>query len=415
MTKGKSTTTITIPIKAFTKKPPSKDTMPFIMPPGGLESLNAKQRRLYKRAQERAAQETGPVATEVNADTSARMKRKRAVENPHIVFVGQLGFKTTAEALREHLEKGGVAGPVQVRLLTEKGTGKSRGQAFVTLIDAENQYKCLSLHHTKLDGRVINIERSCGGKNMDKRKEKITALRGEQKVALQATCDRILKEKIEAGELKPGELDDQAVGLLTRYDGAMASAILEAYCAEDRDRLRNSSAYFMMLAKRVIEEGIEAVLADTAMTKARRAAQAAGVPYVPGEKKDEREKGGAPAVKKTKRESEQPQQQREEPEEVTDEEEEEEERGWGMPHHNELGDAMDKTSNRSSSTGRVVVATAVGGRGQGRGDDYDITRVFGSARGRGGFGGAGRGGGGGRGRGYVGGRGRGGGGRGGGR
>ena len=250
---------------------------------------------------------------------------------------------------------------------------------------------------------------------MDKRKEKITALRGEQKMALQATCDRILKEKIEAGELKPGELDEQAVGLLTRYDGAMASAILEAYCAEDRDRLRNPSAYFMMLAKRVIEEGIEAVLADTAMTKARRAAQAAGVPYVPGEKKEEREKGGAPAVKKTKRENEQPQQQREEPEEVTDEEEEEEERGWGMPHHNELGDAMDKTSNSNSSSVRGGGATGVGGRGQGRGDDYDITRVFGSVRGRGGFGGAGREGGGGRGRGFGGGRGKGGGGRGGGR
>lgn len=407
ITKGKNTTTTPSLIESVAKKVSSKDIMPFTMPPGGLESLNAKQRRLYKRAQGRAAQEAGPVATQINADTSTRVKRKRSVETPHIVFVGQLGFKTTAEALQEHLEKGGVAGIVHVRLLTEKGTGKSRGQAFVTLIDAENQYKCLSLHHTKLDGRVINVERSCGGKNVDKRKEKITALRGEQKVALRATCNRILKEKIEAGELKPGELDEQAVGLLTRYDGGMASAILEAYCAEDRDRLRNRSAYFMMLAKRVIDEGIEAVLADTAMTKARRAAQTAGVPYVPGEMKEEKGKGGAPPVKRTKGKSEQPQQQQEEPEEVTDEEEEEEERGWGMPHHNELGDAMDKTS-KSSSTGRDSGATGVGAKGHG--DYYDITRVFGSVRGRGGFGGAGRGGGGGRGRGYGCGRGRGGGG-----
>ena len=128
-----------------------------------IESLNAKQRRLYKRAQERAAEEADPIAPKKDAGASAGMKRKRAVENPHIVFVGQLGFKTTAEALREHLEKGGVAGAIQVRLLTEKGTGKSRGQAFVTLVDAENQYKCLSLHHSKLEGRVINVERSCGG------------------------------------------------------------------------------------------------------------------------------------------------------------------------------------------------------------------------------------------------------------
>lgn len=29
----------------------------------------------------------------------------------------------------------------------------------------------------RLDGRVINVEKSCGGKSTDKRKEKLTALR----------------------------------------------------------------------------------------------------------------------------------------------------------------------------------------------------------------------------------------------
>ncbi len=162
--------------------------------PAGVDisALNAKQRRLLKRAQERGEAPPPAVAAAskpAGAGISTK-KRKRAGDGdddegegakergvPHVVFVGQLGFKTTAEQLRAHLEEGGVTGGVQVRLLTDKKTGKSKGQAFVTLADAERQFKCLALHHTKLDSRVINVERSCGGKNADKRKERISSLR----------------------------------------------------------------------------------------------------------------------------------------------------------------------------------------------------------------------------------------------
>lgn len=267
---------------------------PPATPPGSAQ--NAKQRRLMKRAQERLQGEAPPPSVVASASASAPApaaadigggkKRKRGGDGegsppqmsthvPHVVFVGQLSFKTTAEQLRAHLEQGGVTGAIQVRLLTDKKTRKSKGQAFVTLADAERQFKCLALHHTKLDGRVINVERSCGGKNAGKRKEKIQGLREEQREVLRTTCDRILKEKLEAGLLKEGELDEQATGLLTRcvralalnaaqaatttldrdpptqldasshpsfpphrYDGATAAAVLEAYCNEDRDRVR---------------------------------------------------------------------------------------------------------------------------------------------------------------------------------
>ena len=174
----------------------------------------------------------------------------------------------------------------------------------MTLDDAENQYKCLSLHHSKLDGRVINVERSCGGKNVDKRKQKITALRDEQKEVLKSTCDRILQEKIEAGVLKKEELDEQAVGLLTRYDGATASAILDNYCAEERERLRNPSAFFMMLAKRVVEEGIPSP--EAAAATGAGAGAGAGASAGPAKKREERGGGGGEHEKKKPRRSEAP-------------------------------------------------------------------------------------------------------------
>lgn len=274
----------------------------------------------------------------------------------------------------------------------------------MTLDDAENQYKCLSLHHSKLDGRVINVERSCGGKNVDKRKQKITALRDEQKEVLKSTCDRILQEKIEAGVLKKEELDEQAVGLLTRYDGATASAILDNYCAEERERLRNPSAFFMMLAKRVVEEGIPSP--EAAATGAGASAGAA--------KKREEGVGGEHEKKKPRR-SEAPvatptaakmEEGQGDHGDHHEEDEDDEERGWGTPAYGDLGGSSSSSARGSGSSGFPLTkrggSHAPSGRSAGGGaggDDYDISHVFGSMRGRGGFRGAARGGRGGGGRG----------------
>lgn len=391
--------------KNVTRKPetseepnPQVDTAPSAQDPG---SLNAKQRRLLKRAQERAAGQAGnnippkllsnngAILEEQSSDMSSK-KRRRIHENPHIVFVGQLSFDTSAHELREHLENGGVTGPIHVRLLTEKGSNKSRGQAFVTLIDAENQYKCLSLHHSKLKNRVINVERSCGGRNLDKRKGKLQALRREQREAIETTCDRIVKEKTEAGQLLPGELDEQAVKLLTRYDGHTAAGILEAYCAEDRARLRNPSAYFMMLAKRVIEEGVEAVLADTATSKSGREAEVWKRGDEAGAKEGEEEVKKGEGETRIVEKGDASAGAREEAEDGTDSEEEEEERGWGAPLHEglvgrEVGNERGRPRRRGGMSKIGSHRAGGAGRRLASGDYYDISQVFGSVRGRGGF------------------------------
>lgn len=52
-----------------------------------------------------------------------------------------------------------------MRLLTRKGSNppRSKGMAFVEVEDAESAYQCLSLHHSRLDGRLLNVERTSGG------------------------------------------------------------------------------------------------------------------------------------------------------------------------------------------------------------------------------------------------------------
>lgn len=55
-------------------------------------------------------------------------------------------------------------------------------------------FKCISLHHTLFKGRLINVERSCGGRNNIKRLEKIQQFRTEQQIKLSEASTRILNE-----------------------------------------------------------------------------------------------------------------------------------------------------------------------------------------------------------------------------
>jgi hypothetical protein len=111
-------------------------------------------------------------------------KRKRGSEaggssTPYVVFIGQLSYKTTSEEITKHLHANGIntaAQGFQVRLLTERdNSAHSRGSAFVQLSNAEQLHECLSLHHSVLHGRRINVEKSCGGRNKESRADKLVS------------------------------------------------------------------------------------------------------------------------------------------------------------------------------------------------------------------------------------------------
>ena len=129
------------------------------------QELKSKDRRSAKRRAEAIASEEAGCAAEellrwfdehgsagkVHTDTKKSKNKTddKGRKNPYIVFVGQLSFDTTSEALFNHIkmelgkEHEVSNETVQIRLLTDAKTKKSRGMAFVETSDPE-LLSCLS-------------------------------------------------------------------------------------------------------------------------------------------------------------------------------------------------------------------------------------------------------------------------------
>lgn len=77
---------------------------------------------------------------------------------PTKLFVGSLSDSTTSANLRAHFEPFGLIAEAVV--ITDRGTGASRGFGFVTMADRKDAPQAISaLHHSELDGNriVVNV------------------------------------------------------------------------------------------------------------------------------------------------------------------------------------------------------------------------------------------------------------------
>jgi RNA recognition motif-containing protein len=237
-------------------------------------TLDARSRRSAKRKAEAiAAQESGcisateliewyegykaneqPVSTKASSDSASK-------KNPCILFIGQLSFHTTSDGIFHHIqkaigEKKITSSTLKIRLLTQDG--KSKGNAFAEFEDPEDMYEALKLHHTQLDGRRINVERSVGGrKNSETRKEKLKQRRKEQEDYVMNTVNKILEEYRERGQLEEDELDDGVKALCYRRSPAIVEAALQEYVEARGSSLDNPSAYLSRIICRITDEGID--------------------------------------------------------------------------------------------------------------------------------------------------------------
>jgi RNA recognition motif-containing protein len=91
---------------------------------------------------------------------------------------------------------------------------RSRGAAFVEFQNTDDIHKCLTLHHAKLNGRRINVERTCGGRNSEVRALRIKHIRDEQKIALSETVDQIMKDYESRGVFSMREINDKLMNRL---------------------------------------------------------------------------------------------------------------------------------------------------------------------------------------------------------
>ena len=72
------------------------------------------------------------------------------------IFVGGLSWGTTDESLRQAFERFGEI--VDLRIITDRETGRSRGFGFITFGDNESAMNSISeMEGSELDGRTIRV------------------------------------------------------------------------------------------------------------------------------------------------------------------------------------------------------------------------------------------------------------------
>lgn len=80
----------------------------------------------------------------------------------YILFLGNLPRGASQDDVIDHFSKRGV--PItELRLLTDKESGKSKGCAFAEFSSSKTMQNALKFHRSKLQGRTINVEVTCGG------------------------------------------------------------------------------------------------------------------------------------------------------------------------------------------------------------------------------------------------------------
>jgi RNA recognition motif-containing protein len=248
------------------------------------EELKSKDRRSAKRKAEAIAFE----ATDMNADdllkwyeeeqlkqerkqsgnsknlSEKEKKQQKHKNDPYIAFFGQLSFETTEDDLLQHIKSqleesypASLTKPIQIRILTDSKTKKSRGMAFVQVEDPEFLYALLKLHQTYLKGRRINVEKSAGGKRgSETRKAKIQAYRKEQEAYFAEVVDNIIGEFRKTGEIRDDELDDGVIQMCRRHAGPVVKAAITEYVEKGGNQMDNPSAYLTFLVTKFAKEGI---------------------------------------------------------------------------------------------------------------------------------------------------------------
>ncbi len=193
----------------------------------------------------------------MNDDASYEMNdvKTKLKYDKELLFIGQLPYNATVENIKEHFGRYGVYDINALRLLSDKKTKKSRGIAFMELSDPKQTVLALRCHHTKIMGRLINVERTVGGGGTGaKRVAKLTNLREIQNKKVTKEVETKIMEML---ALNPGTLisrndfDDRAVETLGTFPRETLEDILTECMNSDRlEKVENRSAWFMGIIKK---------------------------------------------------------------------------------------------------------------------------------------------------------------------
>ncbi|KAH9944169.1 uncharacterized protein BXZ73DRAFT_73754 [Epithele typhae] len=132
-------------------------------PPDGCGTGRGGDRRTPES--EKGTESVGESGEEAGGEAGKKSKAKPAQR--YILFVGNLKYATTKEAVEAHFSK--CDPPPSVRLMTPKLTegskvkAKSKGFAFVEFSHRNALQQGLKMHQSELEGRKINVELTAGG------------------------------------------------------------------------------------------------------------------------------------------------------------------------------------------------------------------------------------------------------------
>lgn len=93
------------------------------------------------------------------------------MDNNNKLFVGSLSWSTTEEALKKFFEQFGTV--VEVKIVTDRATGRSKGFGFVTMSTEEEAKKAMAeANNQELDGRAIKVDKAQPAKPRENRYNK---------------------------------------------------------------------------------------------------------------------------------------------------------------------------------------------------------------------------------------------------
>merc|ERR1712071_24603 len=95
------------------------------------------------------------------AETNLVQKRKKQKTKNYVLFIGNLSYETTNQDLMDHFAKCGTI--KSVRIPTGKEDNKPRGFAYLEVDEHKTYENVVSLHHSFLRRRRINVECTFGG------------------------------------------------------------------------------------------------------------------------------------------------------------------------------------------------------------------------------------------------------------
>lgn len=169
------------PVESKKRKP---DDAPIATSTAKAAPAESKKRKHDDETQSAPEPADGAVTSAGPSKKRRKTKTEKSDDGPKkqrfIVFVGNLPYTITNAGIQEHFAK---VKPESIRHMTEPGTTKSKGYAFLEFADFDRMKTCLSLyHHTTIDSRVggakgikkINVELTAGGGgNSTNRKDKL--------------------------------------------------------------------------------------------------------------------------------------------------------------------------------------------------------------------------------------------------